>query len=249
MGRRKMEKLGILERWLFLAGSLILLGLGGIVLIDDFLRRFFHLVEKLQELLAILRLGKGVAHRFEIGIEEIAKNCGEFLEIGDDETLAIDEDPQGGAHPHDHNKVADAAVGNEVAALQPGGFFFVCDFFHSVFDVLSPQVLVFERGYFEGFHDGQALILGQFLSVLYQMLYVDVLAVLEYRRQEGNGDGTAEDTGTGGKKGSGTCGDVDGEDELVGDFGVLLDGGVEDLVGSVVGKEIGQGLPWLIVGR
>ena len=82
-----------LERWLFLAGGLILLGLWSIVLIDDFLRSFFHLVEKLQELLAILRLGKGVAHLFEIGIEETAKSRGEFLEVGDDETLAIDEDP------------------------------------------------------------------------------------------------------------------------------------------------------------
>ena len=196
-----------------------------------------------------------------------------------------------------------------------------------MFDVLSPQVLVFERGYFEGFHDGQAFVLGQFLSVLYQMLYVDVLAVLEDRRQERDGDGGAEGTGTSGKKGSGTCGDVDGEedvgqtlveegfqvgevslqawsfvmerqqevgkgkgdergagnsvghggvglaalgvkprrfddiatvgigfdeggeDELVGDFGVLLDRVVKDLVSGVVGKEIGQGLPWLIVGR
>ena len=316
-----------LVRWLFLAGGLILLGLGGIVLIDDFLRRFFHLVEKLQELLAILRLGKGVAHGFEIGIEETAKSHGEFLEVGDDETLAIDEDPQGGAHPHDHDKVADAAVGNVVAALRPGLFFFVCDFFHSVFDVLSPQVLVFERGDFKGFHDGQAFVLGQFLGILNQMLDVDVLAILEDRRQERDGDGTAEGTGAGGKKGSGTCGDEDGkedvgqtlveesfqvgevslqawsfvmerqqevgkgkgdergagnsvghggvglaalgvkprrfddiatvgigfdegvEDELVGDFGVLFDGGVKNLVSGVVGKEIGQGFPWLIVGR
>ena len=196
-----------------------------------------------------------------------------------------------------------------------------------MFDVLSPQVLVFERGYFEGFHDGQAFLLGQFLSILNQMLDVDVLTVLENRRQEGNSDGTAEGTGAGGKKGGGTCGDVDGkedvgqtlveesfqvgevslqawsfvmerqqevgkgkgdelgagnsvghggvglaalgvkprrfddiatvgigfdkgvEDELVGNFGVLLDRVVKDLVGSVVGKEIGQGLPWLIVGR
>lgn len=316
-----------LERWLFLAGGLILLGLWSIVLIDVFLRRFFHLVEKLQELLAILCLRKSVAHGFEIGIEETAESDGEFLEVGDDETLAIDEDPQCGANTHDHDKVADAAVGNVVAALWPCGFFFVCDFFHSVFDVLSPQVLVFERGYFESFHDGQAFVLGHFLSILNQMLDVDVLAILEDRRQERDGDGGAEGTGTSGKEGGGTCGDVDGkkdvgqtfveegfqvgevslqawsfvterqqevgkgkgdergagnsvghggvglaalgvkqrrfddiatvgigfdegvEDELVGDFGVLFDGGVEDLVGSVVGKEIGQGLPWLIVGR
>lgn len=43
--------------------------------------------------------------------------------------------------------------------------------------------------------------------------------------------------------------DEGGEDELVGDFGVLLDRVVKDLVSGVVGKEIGQGLPWLIVGR
>lgn len=70
-----------------------MLGLGGIVLVDDFLRRFFHLVEKLQKHLAILCLGKSVAHGFEIGIEETAESDGEFLEVGDDETLAIDEDP------------------------------------------------------------------------------------------------------------------------------------------------------------
>ena len=200
--------------WLFLAGGLILLGLWSIVLIDEFLRSFFHLVEKLQELLAILRLGKGVAHRFEIGIEKTAESGGEFLEVGDDEALAIDEDLQGGANTHDHDIVADATVGNVVAALRPGGFFFVCDFFHSVFDILSPQVLIFERGDFEGFQDSQALILGQFLSILNQMLDVDVLTVLENRRQEGNSDGTAEGTGAGGKKGGGTCGDVDGKEDV-----------------------------------
>ena len=197
----------------------------------------------------------------------------------------------------------------------------------AAFEVTHIGFHIFPIGLFVRSDWKRNYLLGQTLSVLYQMLYVDVLAVLEYRRQEGNGDGTAEDTGTGGKKGSGTCGDVDGEedvgqtlveesfqigevsfkawsfvmerqqkegkgkgdeggegdavghgsiglaalgvkprrfddiatvsigfdeggeDELVGDFGVLLDGGVEDLVGSVVGKEIGQGFPWLIVGR
>lgn len=83
-----------------------------------------------------------------------------------------------------------------------------------MFDVLSPQVLVFERGYFESFHDGQAFVLGQFLSVLYQMLDVDVLAILEDRRQERDGDGGAEGTGTSGKEGGGTCGDVDGKKDV-----------------------------------